>query len=137
MNSKNHVGGWNGKFTLVELLVTIAVIAILAGLLLPALNKARETAKGASCQSNLKQIGNAATMYSGDFEDYVAPSLMGSPGGNIYIIGVVPLAVSTWMRKSKRTGMRQTRVPGKLSPVPPTRESVMMALPPGVMPSSG
>lgn len=84
MNSKNHVGGRNGKFTLVELLVTIVVIAILAGLLLPALNKARESAKGASCQSNLKQIGNAATMYSGDFEDYVAPSLMGSSGGDIY-----------------------------------------------------
>ena len=62
-------------FTLIELLIVIAMIAILAGLLLPALNVAKEKARTASCQNQLKMLGYSLTMYVSDYGDYIPPNI--------------------------------------------------------------
>jgi prepilin-type N-terminal cleavage/methylation domain-containing protein/prepilin-type processing-associated H-X9-DG protein len=72
-------------FTLIELLVVIAIIAILAAILFPVFARAREQARKAACQSNLKQIGLAVAQYTQDFdESYPAAVNSSNAVGNRY-----------------------------------------------------
>ena len=68
-------------FTLLEILVVIAIIAILAAILFPAFARARENARRASCQSNLKQIGLGIALYTQDYDEKLSHyDGMGTPG---------------------------------------------------------
>jgi prepilin-type N-terminal cleavage/methylation domain-containing protein/prepilin-type processing-associated H-X9-DG protein len=67
-------------FTLIELLVVIAIIAILAAILFPVFAKAREKARQSSCQSNMKELGLACSMYSDDYDETNLNLYLGGQG---------------------------------------------------------
>ena len=84
-------------FTLIELLVVIAIIAILAAILFPAFARARENARRASCQSNLKQIGLGILQYSQDFDEKY-PTMYSHPGG---VLTYWPVTVQPYLKSTQ------------------------------------
>jgi prepilin-type N-terminal cleavage/methylation domain-containing protein/prepilin-type processing-associated H-X9-DG protein len=75
-------------FTLIELSVVIAIIAILAAILFPVFGRARENARRSSCQSNLKQLGLGVLQYAQDFDEYIVPA--------VQRVSVSPVVRGTW-----------------------------------------
>jgi prepilin-type N-terminal cleavage/methylation domain-containing protein/prepilin-type processing-associated H-X9-DG protein len=68
-------------FTLIEILIVISIIALLAAILFPVFGRARENARRASCQSNLKQLALAFAQYTQDYDETTLPVYVQAPGG--------------------------------------------------------
>src|SRR5438874_1790661 len=83
MRTLSRYGRRSSGFTLIELLVVIAIIAIIAAILFPVFAQARDSARKATCQSNLKQIGTGTLMYAQDYDETLPRSGSGHGGGDV------------------------------------------------------
>src|SRR4051812_36543079 len=99
-------------FTLVELLVVIGIIAVLIGILLPVLSRARDSARTTACSSNLRSLGQAAALYAADFDDATMPATVSSGATGVNDFWPVLLTVGKYVPKSSIQDPNNTDSPG-------------------------
>lgn len=115
MRQRNIVAGVRRGFTLIELLVVIAIIAVLIALLLPAVQQAREAARRAQCQNNLKQLALAMHNYQSTYGTFPAMACRMQLGINStpysWVISILPMIEKGPMYQAMQTEMTTVGLP--------------------------